>query len=108
MIFLFLSGTIQHLRDKYGQGYSIILKLKNEALHYLEIEKVKNYIENNFKNVTLTDIHGVTLHYHVNSLEPSWSKRFHLLEIAKTQGLIQDFIISGTSLEQIFLSFARN
>jgi UPI0001A2D6C9 related cluster len=83
------------------------MKLKQQVKDESEIQSASSYIVKNFRNASLTDSHGNTLCYFVNDKELSWAQRFEIMERAKTIGLTEDFIISDTSLEQIFLSFAR-
>lgn len=37
-----------------------------------------------------------------------WSRMFGLMEVAKKASYVEDYSISQTSLEEVFLSFAEN
>lgn len=45
--------------------------------------------------------------YHVTDVTESWSKMFRTMEQLKSDNLLENYSISETSLEQVFLSFAR-
>jgi hypothetical protein len=50
------------------------------------------------------------LHYHVTDPTKRWSELFSVMEELKQKhsGTLEDYTISETTLEQVFLSFARD
>lgn len=48
------------------------------------------------------------LTYHLPQTNLKWSELFGLMELAKAKFDIEDYSLGQTSLEQIFLYFARN
>ena len=97
-------GTTQHLKSKFAQGYSLIVKLKvspgaQTAGAFLEILKSKVEVE-------LKHEHSHQLDLSVSSKE-KLSNLFALMESAEVQACIDDYGLSQTSLEQVFLGFAK-
>ncbi|KAG9509130.1 ATP-binding cassette sub-family A member 3 [Fragariocoptes setiger] len=107
-------GSIQYLRTRLGQGFSLILKLKPENLNKLvdlnSIAKdIHNYMTTVFEKITLKDVHQTLISYHISpSDQLSWSKMLTKLEKAKSDLDLEDYqITSDTSLESIFLTLAK-
>lgn len=111
-------GSVQYLRTKLSQGFSLILKLKPDNLCKSEdldksSDKIHRYIREAFASsgsaIQLKDLHQTILQYHI---EPSqaltWSKMLLRLEKAKQDLDLEDYqITSDASLESIFLSLAK-
>ena len=55
----------------------------------------------------LKDEHQGMVHYHINNPSLSWAQIFGCLEKAKVPFDLEDYSVSQTSLEQVFLNFAR-
>ena len=97
-------GSNQHLKDKFGDGYRVKIKLikKNaEEIHELflkKFEKAKRLIENENNDLS----------YQINSEGFSFYQAFSFLEDdLKFNKKIEDFSITQCSLEQIFIYFSR-
>ncbi|KAK4327949.1 hypothetical protein Pmani_001610 [Petrolisthes manimaculis] len=117
-------GTTMHLKAKYGQGCSLQIKLKNDPCQPHEealVSQLKKVISQSLHGASLTDEHKGMLAYQVPTTV-SWGHLFSVMERLK-QGdanngadvnnsstsisLVEDYAASDTSLEQVFLSFAR-
>ncbi len=68
---------------------------------------LQNYIRHQLPSSVLKDIHECHLHYHITDSSMLWSQMFRVMEEIKVKLLLEDYLISDTTLEQIFLSFAR-
>lgn len=102
-------GATQHLRTKYGQGYTVILKVKRNMMDNPDILKqVENFMNSSLPSAVAKDIHETFFHYHVTDTQISLGKLFRILETAKENLNLEDYLVSDTSLEQIFLAFARS
>lgn len=110
-------GSIQYLRTKLSQGFSLILKLKPDNLSTVsELSKssqlIHDYMIKNFSasQIELKDSHQTILQYHINpSQELTWSKMLIALEKAKDELDLEDYqITSDASLESIFLELAKH
>ena len=101
-------GTIQHLKSKFGRGYTIEIKLRsNKAeLSTSSMERVIGFLQSlkqyqvQVKEMTLST--GV---FQIQQCSPA--DLFELLEQNKQQLQIETYTISQTTLEQIFLSFGK-
>lgn len=109
-------GSIQYLRTKLSQGFSLILKLKPDNLRDLKDlndsnRKIHDYMIEQFssQSIELKDSHQTILQYHIMpSKELTWSKMLISLEKAKTELDLEDYqITSDASLESIFLELAK-
>jgi hypothetical protein len=114
-------GNIQHLKNKYGNGYSLIIKCKyyhefdNLSLqkNQLIIDNVEKFINENIQNAELKDKQQQTLFYQIFNLnensdnnQMTIAKIFELIETNKDKLNIETYSLSQTTLDQIFLSFA--
>ncbi|XP_071439626.1 phospholipid-transporting ATPase ABCA3 [Hetaerina americana] len=106
-------GTIPYLKHKYGQGFTLLVKL-NVQMNFSDtdnpqVSTVKEKIESSFNPCTLKDEHEGLLHYHITNPETKWAYMFTVMEELQRNmhPLIEDYSISDTTLEQVFLSFVR-
>ena len=69
---------------------------------------MKQSVMGKFDSCVVTDQHLDYIHFHVNNPATSWASLFTAMEAAKAGfPIIQDYSITETTLEQIFLDFAR-
>ena len=102
-------GSTQHLRAKYGQGYTIQIRLKREN----EINKdysneCQRRITEAIPSARLRDHHQSLMAYQVEDKSIKWSKLFEIMGQIDKELQLEDYIISDTTLENIFILFARN
>ena len=110
ILFITLAFHYHHFRTKFGQGFQIILKLvsKMEARQEEFLNDLKTAVISKFGDCVVTDEHMDYLHFHVANPDTPWHHLFRTMEVMKKDNpYIQDYSISETSLEQVFLSFAR-
>ncbi|GBM80125.1 ATP-binding cassette sub-family A member 3 [Araneus ventricosus] len=101
-------GSIQHLKSKYGQGYTVIIKMKREDQDNQDrVNSIKTHVQSNLPGANLKDDHQGMLQYHVVNPSVTLSRLFKFMSHMKVQFELEDYLISDTSLEQIFLTFAR-
>jgi len=116
-------GSTQHLKSKFSKGYVLNIKLQksssadwdthiNENLHSTDTQKnvsnIKQYISANFPGTILKEEYQGLMTYYVPPTEElKWPIMFGLMEKAKAKYHIEDYSISQTSLEQVFLSFTK-
>ncbi len=100
-------GSTQHLKSKFGEGYSLIAKVAIDGEVDTKTQQLMNFIESTFQGATLKDFHQGLCQYQINDANLSWAKVFGIMERAKTQYGIEDYSVSQTSLEQVFIGFAR-
>ncbi|UXI18727.1 anaphase-promoting complex [Sarcoptes scabiei] len=103
-------GSTQYLRTKFGQGYSLIIKLNPDivAENDLYLDQVQQSIEDRLPSAVLRDIHQTLLFYHIPpESDVTWASLFRAMEEAKSNLQLEDYQVGDTTLEQIFLSFAK-
>ncbi|XP_063859615.1 phospholipid-transporting ATPase ABCA3-like isoform X2 [Scylla paramamosain] len=127
-------GTSSHLKAKFGQGYSLQVKLKthgfsmaskkeDDRIYNVKVEEVKTVISHHLPGSSLTDQHKGMLAYRVPNTV-TWGRLFAVMESLKAgqdpegsqapvsqsmslPSIVEVYAASDTSLEQVFLSFAR-
>ncbi|XP_077551670.1 ATP-binding cassette sub-family A member 17-like [Haemaphysalis longicornis] len=101
-------GGVQHLRDKYGNGYRLNFMLRHDASGdaAATAQQFSEAVPSLFPGATLSDQHENVFSYHVVERMP-WSQLF-----AKVESLQEDFaleyaMVGDNTLENIFLAFAK-
>ena len=102
-------GAPQHIKTKFGQGFQIIVKLQSNMNRTdEELNDVKTSVLSKFQDCVVTDEHLDYIHFHVADPATPWHHLFSGMETVKREfDWIQDYTIAETTLEQIFLDFAR-
>ena len=104
-------GSLQHLKNKFGKGYTLELQLNNIS----SSDRVKNFVENNFSTARLKEEFGSQITYDIlvkseesnNNETCSLGSIFGLMEENKVDLDLQGYSLCQRTLEQIFLSFTR-
>jgi len=101
-------GSPQHLKSKYGSGYTITARLQRDKNgDPAETKALRNMFDTSFPEAEFEkDVYG-EVSYTVPKHTPL-SKLFDVLELQKTPLNIEDYSVSQTSLEQVFLRFAED
>jgi len=97
-------GSPEHLKMKYGKSH--VLELQSEQLdhfHELVVEKGKLFGDKEYTMEKSADTRGK---YEVKMTD-NLAHVFEVMEYYKNQGLVQDYSFSQTSLEQVFINFAK-
>ena len=105
-------GSNQHLKAKFGEGYSLIIKLRVSSDDRVSLEQktqaVMQFVSSTFPTSQLKDQHHGLLQYHIGRTEGlTWARLFGAVEKNRSKYDIEDYSVSQTTLEQIFISFAR-
>ncbi|KAG0725814.1 ATP-binding cassette sub-family A member 5 [Chionoecetes opilio] len=121
-------GPIQHLKNKYGRGYTLEVKVRRHRAPVSMsnasspgpgapvptqqansvIGQVQAKVKDTFPNATLDEQFDERLIYKVPQTDvSSLGLIFEMLERIKSDGLVDEYALSQTTLEQIFLQFAR-
>ncbi|KAM4557505.1 retinal-specific phospholipid-transporting ATPase ABCA4-like [Fundulus diaphanus] len=99
-------GTIQHLKYKFGDGYVVTMKIKAaKAGLSPELEPVESFMENSFPGCVQREKHYNTLQYEIAS--SSLARIFQLVVANKDRLSIEDYSVSQTTLDQVFVNFAK-
>jgi len=99
-------GTAQHLRSRFGQGYQIDLHVARDAQK--NISAVREWILESFENaIILQEIAG-NLIIRVAKDELPLGEVFRFIEENRTALSITEYSVAETTLEQIFIGFAKS
>ncbi|XP_055359678.1 retinal-specific phospholipid-transporting ATPase ABCA4-like isoform X2 [Betta splendens] len=99
-------GTIQHLKYKFGDGYVVTVKVRAaKAGSPPPLEPVEGFMESCFPGCVQRERHHNTLQYHIAS--SSLARIFQLVLANKERLGIEDYTVSQTTLDQVFVNFAR-
>uniref|UniRef100_A0A3B4B8V1 P-type phospholipid transporter n=1 Tax=Periophthalmus magnuspinnatus TaxID=409849 RepID=A0A3B4B8V1_9GOBI len=100
-------GSVQHLKNRFGDGYTIILRLA-ECKPAHEQCPVDGYMKSSFPHIQLTERHQNVLQYQMPSHACCLAQLFHTLSNNYEELGIQDFSVSQTTLDQVFVNFAKD
>ncbi|GFS03123.1 ATP-binding cassette sub-family A member 3 [Elysia marginata] len=101
-------GSPQHLKNKFGEGYTITTKIAYpEDGSMPDLGPLREFMASTFSDCVLTDVHENMLHYHIKDTQLTWAQVFGEMERAQASFNLEDYLVSQTSLEQVFISFAR-
>ncbi|KAM7379618.1 hypothetical protein PAMP_005160 [Pampus punctatissimus] len=100
-------GTIQHLKYKYGDGYVVTMKIKAAKPGLSpELEPVESFMESCFPGCVQREKHYNTLQYEI-ACSSSLARIFQLVVANKERLSIEDYSVSQTTLDQVFVNFAK-
>ena len=101
-------GSIQHLKSKFGQGYTIEIKVRSTPgdLTGAPMQHVEAFLLSQAQyKVVVKEVTHSTGTFQIQNGTPA--DLFELLEQNRQQLNIETYTISQTTLEQIFLSFGK-
>ena len=101
-------GTIQHLKSKFGEGYTIEIKVRSTPgdATAAAIQNVRDFLLSQAQfQVLVREITYSTGSFQIGKGTPA--DLFEILEQNRQQLNIETYTISQTTLEQIFLSFGK-
>ncbi|XP_073427516.1 retinal-specific phospholipid-transporting ATPase ABCA4 [Dendrobates tinctorius] len=99
-------GTIQHLKYKFGDGYIVTLKIRAQSPGLApDPGPVEKFILANFPGSLQREKHYNMLQYQISS--SSLAKIFQLLISNKDTLHIEEYSVSQTTLDQVFVNFAK-
>jgi len=95
-------GTAQHLKQKFGQGYQLDVK----ATELTQVQPLLTFLSQQFPGAVLLESHDMSCKVRL----PAASRLadiFRQLE-SKRGEMLSEYSVSQTTLEQIFIGFARD
>uniref|UniRef100_A0AAY4D1N6 P-type phospholipid transporter n=1 Tax=Denticeps clupeoides TaxID=299321 RepID=A0AAY4D1N6_9TELE len=99
-------GTIQHLKYKFGDGYVITMKIRSpEPGSVPDLNPAEAFMESTFPGCVQREKHYNTLQYEIAS--SSLARIFQLVLANKERLHIEDYSVSQTTLDQVFVNFAK-
>ncbi|XP_065570568.1 ABC-type organic anion transporter ABCA8-like [Artemia franciscana] len=104
-------GSSQHLKNRYGSGYELEVKLgaiQNDFQHEECTKDLIEFIKNLFPNSKLEEKFDNRVIYSVPQTDiKSLARAFRAIESRRDNLHIEEYSFSQTTLEQVFLRFAK-
>ncbi|XP_075937697.1 cholesterol transporter ABCA5 [Anarhichas minor] len=101
-------GSIQHLKGKYGRGYSLEVKLREELTGLQQVALLHKEILRIFPHAARQESFATLMVYKIPMEDvKSLSKSFSQLERAKQTFNFEEYNFSQSTLEQVFMEFAK-
>ena len=94
-------GSIQHLKNRYGSGYSLTLRCQ-EGRTDRAVEKVAEMLP----LATLQEEHSSQLKYQLPTANTKLPMVFCKMEECRELGLLEDYSLTQTTLDEVFVRFA--
>ncbi|XP_019410082.1 PREDICTED: ATP-binding cassette sub-family A member 12 [Crocodylus porosus] len=98
-------GSLQHIKSRFGSGFTVKMHLKS---HTVNTQALTQFMRSHFPNTCLKDQHFSMVEYHVPVTSGGVANIFELLENNKTAFKIRHFSVSQTTLEEVFINFAKD
>ncbi|XP_019943339.2 retinal-specific phospholipid-transporting ATPase ABCA4-like isoform X1 [Paralichthys olivaceus] len=99
-------GTIQHLKYKFGDGYVVTMKIRAaEPGLAPDLNPAEAFMESTFPGCIQREKHYNTLQYKISS--SSLARIFQMVLANKDKLNIEDYTVSQTTLDQVFVNFAK-
>ncbi|XP_008404880.1 ATP-binding cassette sub-family A member 1 isoform X2 [Poecilia reticulata] len=99
-------GSVQHLKNRFGDGYTIILRLADTKLD-AESCPIDAYMRTSFPAIELKERHQSILQYQLPSHACCLARVFDVLANNYEELGVVDFSVSQTTLDQVFVNFAK-
>ncbi|KAK3590750.1 hypothetical protein CHS0354_030990 [Potamilus streckersoni] len=102
-------GSTQHLKTKFGQGFSLHCRMKTTTEgEPVPMEPLISFIQENFPSAHVFDDKQGYTHFQIPDQNTRLGHIFARMEESKESFGVDDYTVNQTSLEQIFLAFTRN
>ena len=95
-------GTKQHLKNKFGSGFELVVKLIVTDMEK-QIVEMSTFIKTMFPSAVLVSENGGLLTYQVPKEEMQMGVAFTELENNKERLCIEDYSVAQPTLEQVFI-----
>nr|XP_044248856.1 LOW QUALITY PROTEIN: phospholipid-transporting ATPase ABCA1-like [Drosophila takahashii] len=105
-------GSTQHLKNKFSKGLILKIKLRRDlkdlGRRERDIFAVKAFVREKYPDSILRDDTVGLLTFYIPLTAVKWSRIFGTMERNRQQLNVEDYSVSQTTLEEIFLEFAKN
>uniref|UniRef100_A0AAY4A3H4 P-type phospholipid transporter n=1 Tax=Denticeps clupeoides TaxID=299321 RepID=A0AAY4A3H4_9TELE len=98
-------GSIQHLKSKFGEGYTLIVRVAGSPP---ALGPVEDFVRETFSGSILKEKHHNTLHYQLVHQEGALTTIFNKFNMHQERLGIEDYSVSQTTLDQVFVNFAKH
>ncbi|XP_067670801.1 uncharacterized protein [Haliotis asinina] len=97
-------GSAQHLKSKFGDGYTVTMHIQGLSNNRFNIEQA---FLSRFPGATIKDQHSSVLEVGIPRNSTSVSELFSILQTAQDKNHITRYSLSQTSLDTVFVNFAQ-
>ncbi|CAJ0942040.1 unnamed protein product, partial [Mesorhabditis belari] len=98
-------GSCQHIKSRYGAGYTLLVRLRPDR----DPRQATQKILGTFRGAVLKEEHVQQLNFEVPKRDgETWSSLFEEIERIAQDLDFEDYSLSQTTLEQVFLEFSRD
>uniref|UniRef100_A0A4W5LI56 P-type phospholipid transporter n=1 Tax=Hucho hucho TaxID=62062 RepID=A0A4W5LI56_9TELE len=97
-------GSIQHLKSRFGDGYTVIVKVGGSPP---ALGPVEEFVHETFPGSVLKEKHHNTLQYQLPHSEGALASIFSHFTTHQQRLGVEDYSVSQTTLDQVFVNFAR-
>ncbi|XP_068673102.1 phospholipid-transporting ATPase ABCA3-like [Montipora foliosa] len=97
-------GSPHHIKNKFGPGYTITARISGDNP---DTKPFKEFMTEWFPGSVLKDEHQGMVYFHVCNRRVTWAQLFGTIERVKWNFNIDDYYVGPTTLEQVFVNFAR-
>ncbi|KAF5277495.1 hypothetical protein FQR65_LT03832 [Abscondita terminalis] len=106
-------GSTQHLKNKFSEGYTLIVKVRKISSSDVELENcdtdsIEEFVKDHFISAVVREKHQELITFYITDKSLSWSKMFGIMERGKKTLNIEDYSLGQSSLEQVFLTFIKH
>ncbi|XP_072460287.1 phospholipid-transporting ATPase ABCA1 isoform X2 [Notamacropus eugenii] len=98
-------GSVQHLKNRFGDGYTIVVRIAGSNP---DLKPVQEFFGVAFPGSVLKEKHRNMLQYQLPSSLSSLARIFSILSQNKKRFHIEDYSVSQTTLDQVFVNFAKD
>ncbi|XP_011693141.1 PREDICTED: uncharacterized protein LOC105453123, partial [Wasmannia auropunctata] len=99
-------GACQELKQRFGAGYDIHVKLNPSRMDE-DVNNIKKVIKSTL-TCDIRDENLGFLAYHVTDCNTTWEKMYDTMKSLKQKySCIEDYAVLSATLEQLFIQFAR-
>jgi len=97
-------GSVQHLKAKFGDGYTIFIRTSIDS----DTKTVINYIKERIPEANVKEEHNKMIHFRVSTNVPL-HKMFNVLEQGREElgNIIEDYTVTQVTLDDVFVNFAK-
>ncbi|KAL1475491.1 hypothetical protein MTO96_019608 [Rhipicephalus appendiculatus] len=101
-------GTVDELKSKFGRGYTITIRLRQDTFDDSEYqEDLTQDMKAEFHGCQLDHSFQGVLEYRIATTYTTWSEMFSKMAVIRKKYRFKEFYVCDTTLEQIFVSYAR-
>ncbi|XP_052003577.1 phospholipid-transporting ATPase ABCA1-like [Xyrauchen texanus] len=97
-------GSIQHLKSRFGEGYTVIVRVCADRA---DLSAAEDFLRDSFPGSILKEKHHNTLQYQIPQGDGALAHIFSQLSKHQQALGVEDYSVSQTTLDQVFVSFAQ-